>query len=343
MIAGILKPHYLWRPGQAARRLRQVLTGAPPRKVVVELPWGLPLAVDAGEDVGGAIWRLGLYDLAVSETLWRLIEPGDVAIDAGANLGYMTSIMALRAGAAGRVLAFEPHPDVCRRLRDNVAAFQERCPSLAPIEVVASALGERAGDGFLDCGTYFAANQGTARLTDQEGALRIPVTTLDATLAALAPSAAMAAMAAMAAPAGVPATATPTAAEPLAAAAADTPAVKMVKIDVEGGEPQVLAGAARALAAGAIANVIYEAYGPLRQTLCDLLCAHGYHVVALGWNLRGLVLSSPCEPPRLPPYEAPNFLAMRDPGPTLARLRAPGWQVLRAPRAARATPARAAR
>jgi FkbM family methyltransferase len=334
VIAGILKPHYLWRPRQAARRLRQVLSGAPPRKVVVELPWGLPLAVDAGEDVGGAIWRLGLYDLAVSETLWRLIEPGDVAIDAGANLGYMTSIMALRAGAGGRVLAFEPHPDVCRRLRDNVAAFQERCPSLAPIEVAASALGERAGDGFLDCGTYFAANQGTARLTDQEGALRIPVTTLDATLAALATSAA---------PAGMPATATPTAAEPLAAAAAETAAVKMVKIDVEGGEPQVLAGAAQALAAGAIANVIYEAHGPLRQTLCDLLRAHGYQVVALGWNLRGLVLSSPCEPPRLPPYEAPNFLATRAPAPTLARLRAPGWQVLRAPRAAWATPARAPR
>lgn len=37
---------------------------------------------------------MGVYDLPVSETIWRLLDPGDYAIDVGASLGHMTGIMA---------------------------------------------------------------------------------------------------------------------------------------------------------------------------------------------------------------------------------------------------------
>jgi FkbM family methyltransferase len=300
MIGGLLKPHYLRRPRQAARRLRQALAGAPPAAATVTLPWGLPLTVDPREDVGGAIWRQGLYDLALSETLWRLIEPGDVAVDVGANLGYTASLMARRAGPGGRVLAFEPHPEVVRRLQQNVAAWATR-RDVAPVEIAAVALAAHAGRAHLDCGAGFASNQGTARLVAGGGPLAVAVTTLDAVLAGLLPPPAP---------------------------------VRVVKIDVEGGEPEVLAGAAGALAAGSVQNFVYEAFAAARRPLAELLRAAGYEVVALGWTWRGLALSAPDAAPRLPPYEPHNFLATRDPRRVLARLRAPGWEVLRGPHGA---------
>ena len=62
------------------------------RLPTVHLPWGLQLRIDPRESIGSAVWRLGLYDLAVSETLWRLTSPGDLTVDVGANIGHMTSI-----------------------------------------------------------------------------------------------------------------------------------------------------------------------------------------------------------------------------------------------------------
>jgi FkbM family methyltransferase len=291
MLSRILKPHYVWRPRQAGRRLLQALFDSPSGAVTVTLPWGLPLQVDTtGTGVGPSLWRLGLYDLAVSETLWRLLDPGDLAVDAGANIGYMTSIMATRTGPAGRVLAFEPHPEVRRRLSANVARFGSR-PGMSPVEVSAAALGERTGPCYLDPGDDFAHNQGTARVTDRESAIPIEMTTLDRVLG------------------------------PDSAA--------LVKIDVEGAEPQVLAGAAGALCAGRIRDIVYEAYAEHRQRLHDFLAPRGYQVFGLGWNLRGLILSPPCDPPRLPPFEAPSFLATRDPDRALLRLRPAGWRILR--------------
>src|SRR6185369_9299739 len=145
----ILKPHYLFRPSQGARRLLRWAFPSPPGPVLLTLPWGLPIEVDTREDIGRAIWSLGLYDLAVSETLWRLLAPGDLSVDAGANIGYMTSIMALRTGPSGSVLAFEPHPEVFRRLTENVLRFH-RYPSLAAIETSPLALGEKNGPCYLD-------------------------------------------------------------------------------------------------------------------------------------------------------------------------------------------------
>ena len=49
-----------------------------------------------------------------------VVRPGDVVVDAGANWGVHTLYLARLAGAAGRVLAFEPHPQVVEELRWHV-------------------------------------------------------------------------------------------------------------------------------------------------------------------------------------------------------------------------------
>ena len=56
------------------------------------------LAHDA-DHLGRCLATTGIYNLAVSELLFRLIRPGDLVIDAGANVGYM-SVLAATAGAA---------------------------------------------------------------------------------------------------------------------------------------------------------------------------------------------------------------------------------------------------
>src|SRR5579872_6967542 len=94
------KPHYIYRPGQAIIRLGRLLGGAKPAGAWEEavLPWGLPIRYHPAEQIGNSIWRLGLYDLCVSETLWRLLDAGETALDVGANFGHMTSVMAVRVG-----------------------------------------------------------------------------------------------------------------------------------------------------------------------------------------------------------------------------------------------------
>jgi FkbM family methyltransferase len=288
----ILKPHYLYRPAQAGRRLVRALTGSLPRSAMVTLPWGLPLLIDATEAVGLQIWHLGVHDLAVAETLWRLAGRGDLALDVGANLGHMTSIMALRAGPSGRVLCFEPHPEVFCRLEENLALFRRAASpdSLAAIAPSSSAVGATAGMGFLETTADFAKHHGTARLVRQRTPIPVRVTTLDSELG-----------------------------EGTAA---------VVKIDVEGGELAVLEGGAKALREGRIRSLVYEGHPPARRQLAEFLESLGYRVFGLGWNLRGLVLSGPAEAPRLPPFQPPNFLATLDPDAVLARLRPRGWQIL---------------
>ncbi len=63
------------------------------------------------EDVGIAedLTRDGFWESWVTLCLARLITPGMVCWNVGANVGYYAALMVLRAGPAGRVLAFEPN------------------------------------------------------------------------------------------------------------------------------------------------------------------------------------------------------------------------------------------
>ncbi len=82
----------------------------------------------------------GDYDLiffptALSASLWvdpenrrteetflsSLLEPGDVVIDVGANIGSIALACARKVGPAGRVFAFEPHPRLFGFLLQNLA------------------------------------------------------------------------------------------------------------------------------------------------------------------------------------------------------------------------------
>src|SRR5262245_4091239 len=102
----ISRPEYLFRPGQLWLGLRRLVGGTPPQVDHVRLPWGQTIKVQPREVIGAAIWWYGLFDLIVAEAIFRLLDPGETALDIGANLGQMTSLMRCRAGREGKVHSF---------------------------------------------------------------------------------------------------------------------------------------------------------------------------------------------------------------------------------------------
>lgn len=74
--------------------------------------------------------------------LGRVLKPGDVFVDAGANIGLHTVAAAHAVGGQGRVYAFEAMPRTCEHLRSSVRLSGVE----AQVEVVAVALGARDED-----------------------------------------------------------------------------------------------------------------------------------------------------------------------------------------------------
>jgi FkbM family methyltransferase len=69
-----------------------------------------------------------------------LLRPGDTAIDIGAHKGVYTYWMSRLVGPAGRVVAYEPQPDLARFLRAGLSG-----PRLRNVELRTVALSDSAG------------------------------------------------------------------------------------------------------------------------------------------------------------------------------------------------------
>lgn len=63
----------------------------------------------------------GTLEPPVQEALRRLIAPGAVFYDIGANVGFFTILGARLVGPQGRVVAFEPVPACARAVANNIA------------------------------------------------------------------------------------------------------------------------------------------------------------------------------------------------------------------------------
>jgi FkbM family methyltransferase len=162
-LASVLKPEYVFRPKQLFSRMRA------PRGRDVRLPWGPVISCDPAEAIGRAIHKLGVYDLPVTEALWRLTDPGDLALDVGANIGYMTAVLSARAQC---VIAFEPHPAVFKELQANASRGSSH------VRLHQSALTDRAGVVTLSEGEHFKNNRGVAKIVEGAG-LTVPARRLD--------------------------------------------------------------------------------------------------------------------------------------------------------------------
>ncbi len=102
------------------KRVQGRLPRGPGRQVYDRIAGDLRMALDLS--ITEEQWMyLNMYDIATVRLLRRILRPGDVAIDAGANIGYFALLMARRVGPTGKVYAFEPHPTAIARQRENIA------------------------------------------------------------------------------------------------------------------------------------------------------------------------------------------------------------------------------
>jgi FkbM family methyltransferase len=62
----------------------------------------------------------GYWEMWVTAAMMRCVRRGSVVADVGANLGYFTLLLADLTGAEGRVLSFEPNPNLTRLLRKSI-------------------------------------------------------------------------------------------------------------------------------------------------------------------------------------------------------------------------------
>ncbi len=285
----VWKPWYIFRPQQLLLRITRSLSGKPGDRVTVPMPWGTTLTVNPNETIGSSIWTTGIYDIVVSELLYRLLPIGGSAIDVGANIGYMTNLMATRAGKTGTVHAFEPHPVVGQRLRDNVAALPK--DRTATVQVHPVALSDKPGTAKLVLPENFAGNEGVSYLASDASAQGYDVPTM--TLDELFP----------------------------------TSHFDMMKMDVEGHEASVLRGATRLLSERAIRHVVFEEHDGPSSEPCKILQAAGYTLFQVGWHLRGLILADLSAPRVCKTYEAASYLATLEPSDAVQAAKPSGWQI----------------
>jgi FkbM family methyltransferase len=284
------KPEYLYQPHQFLRRLIRALRREP-EEVDVLLPWSLRMRVRPGEDHGRSLWHFGIYDLVLSEAIWRLLDPSETAIDVGANIGYVTGLMAARVGPTGSVMAFEPDPKVFTLLASNLERW--RGQPIGRTTIYQVALSSNNGIGFLQEAENFQRNCGTSRVVSDESQLRISIARLDDVCA-------------------------------------DCGTVGVLKLDVEGHERQVLLGGEELIRAGAVRDIIFEEHSrSFSSAVPSMLASLGYTVFFLTRALMGPLLARGNDRYPAVPYTPPNFLATREPERAVARFRAAGWQVLR--------------
>jgi FkbM family methyltransferase len=66
------------------------------------------------------IYYFGIWEPYVSRFVARRISPGDVVLDIGANIGYMSLLAASAVGPRGRVVAIEASAATYRKLKANL-------------------------------------------------------------------------------------------------------------------------------------------------------------------------------------------------------------------------------
>jgi len=89
----------------------------------VELWNAAPFRVNLEDRIQRQMW-LGCYESHVHRVLSALLGAGSVFLDVGANIGYHAYFAAGLVGPSGDVRAFEPDPDIHAVLTRNLASFK---------------------------------------------------------------------------------------------------------------------------------------------------------------------------------------------------------------------------
>ena len=186
---------------------------------------GFAFHCDQRDSVSREVCFTGCYEPQETQLASRLLHAGDVFVDVGANWGYFTLAGAHWVGAGGRVIAFEPEPRLFALLTSNLTVNGLDFVRAYPTAAA-------AGPGRLRFQAFQAdsGNWGQSRSIagDSPADFDCETVSLD---------------------------------DALDAAGIGT--IQLTKIDVEGGEADVLTGMARGLAQGRYRYVLMECHPEL--------------------------------------------------------------------------------
>jgi FkbM family methyltransferase len=249
------------------------------------------ICADLHTPLGLMIYRYGHRDAdpdvtADIDLCGRLLGPGDVFVDGGANVGLFTLVAAQRVGRTGKVVAFEPGRSVRLRLMENLVLN-----GFSQVEVVPFALSCAPGQaGFRVFEIGAAALNHLAPVDGEHGDLEtVALTTLDA---ALIPH--------------------------------DRDRLTLIKLDLEGAEHDALLGAEQILR-DRRPDILLEIepthlrrMGASAGSIGDLLSRHGYRFYRRDNNGRG-TLALVAVPSVSEPSNQPNLFATVDPNRARSR------------------------
>ena len=220
-----------------------------------------------------------------------------MTVDAGANIGHMTSIMAQRVGGTGKVFSFEPHPEVFRELAANVALW-ESIPDVGSIHLHEMALSKEPGVASLRTTSDFAVNRGTATMEGSSGHVTEDNTLYTVSVGCL---------------------------DDVIGSRAN---IGVMKIDVEGHEISLLQGASSLLSERRVRDIVFEDHNFYPSPVTNHLEQLGYTIFSLHQGPLSVRVSPAKRNEEHYKYEAQSYLATLDPSRALALLRKPGYQSL---------------
>lgn len=131
-----------------------------------------------------AVIRRGAWERELTDVFVRHVKPGAMMVDAGANFGHFALVASRLAGKEGLIFAFEPDPKTFALLTENVALLDH--PNVV---AVAAGLADKPGELELreDAGNPGGHSFATENVRAAGKATRVPVHTLDEFLARHAP------------------------------------------------------------------------------------------------------------------------------------------------------------
>jgi FkbM family methyltransferase len=207
---------------------------------IVQLPGGGEVELEHTTVVGLSVLVFGAFEDAELRVAQALSQPGATVIDVGANVGLFSVPLARAVGLSGTLIAIEPLAENVARLRANVD--RNRLDNVVVYEVAAS---DRPGTLELELGDdpAYASATGVREnrglgVTASVDAMRLDDIWLDL----------------------------------------GCPTVPVLKIDVEGAEDAVLAGATQLLQACAPSVLVECGDAAALERIVDRLAEFGYVV-----------------------------------------------------------------
>ena len=243
---------------------------------------GINWELDLREGIDLTIYALGAFEIDTLRALESRVGPGDTVLDIGANVGAHTLHLARLVGAKGRVIAFEPTDFAVAKLRANLRANPE-------VEARVS-----VHQTFLVGGSFDGVVGPIAASWPVNGTRPDDAVTASRSMSAFGAHA--------------------MSLDSMMAASGD-PAVRLIKMDVDGHELEVLTGARRLLEAHAPVIVMELApfvFHPESKfdAMVELLTGLGYRFRPLG-STRPLETDARDLKRRIPSGGSVNVVATR--------------------------------